>query len=212
MLAGPAACSRGRRTAPVHRVQRVCGRVNSDDTQRAAISSEKNTTGPLMNDAASPCWPPETPWRHMTSRGLLPPLALAPRGPRPPGQSWVARRPPAPKGRHDNHRPAPCSCYTPAPPRGAHGPVRRPGMTHRQNAYSDARPGPRPAPGSQRGRAAAEPVIPNRMGTLTPLAESIAASHASMIHPPGPCRRHGRGGNGRRGPRRSPSSEPSGCW
>jgi hypothetical protein len=37
--------------------------------------------------------------------------------PRPPGQGWVARRPPVPKGHHDSHRPAACCCYTPVPPR-----------------------------------------------------------------------------------------------
>jgi hypothetical protein len=53
----------GRRcgAAPVHRVQYVCGCVNSDHTDRAAISSEKNTTGPAMNDAASLRWPLQTP-------------------------------------------------------------------------------------------------------------------------------------------------------
>ncbi len=33
-----------------------------------------------------------------------------------PDKVWVARRPPVPKGRLDNHRRAPCSCYTPAAP------------------------------------------------------------------------------------------------
>jgi hypothetical protein len=48
-----------------------------------------------------------------------------------PDKVWVARRPAVPKGRLDNHRRAPCSCYTPAPC-GAHGAVPRPGMTNRQ--------------------------------------------------------------------------------
>jgi len=40
--------------APVHLVHRIYGWVNSDHTHRTAISSEKNTTGPLIDDAASP--------------------------------------------------------------------------------------------------------------------------------------------------------------
>jgi hypothetical protein len=52
--------------------------------------------------------PHKKSWEPAITRGDS---ALAPRAPRPPGQGWVTRRPPVPKGRHDNHRPAPCSCY-----------------------------------------------------------------------------------------------------
>jgi hypothetical protein len=61
-----------RGAAPVHRVHRICGCVNSDHTHKTAISSENNTTGPLIDDAASPRWPTETRWWCLISRGLLP--------------------------------------------------------------------------------------------------------------------------------------------
>jgi hypothetical protein len=44
----------------VHRVQRICGWVNSDHAHKTAISSENNTTGPIMNPATSPPWPLQT--------------------------------------------------------------------------------------------------------------------------------------------------------
>ncbi len=63
-------------------------------------------------------------WEPAATRGDS---ALALRAPRPPGQGWVARRPPVPKGRLDNHRPAPCSCYTPALPLWCSRPCPAPG-------------------------------------------------------------------------------------
>jgi hypothetical protein len=108
-----------------------------------------------------------------------------------------------------NRNPVPC--YAPGSRRGRLHTGRQPGWLH-YTARCPAGPAG-PLPGSQRGRAAAEPVISRRMDTLTPLPDSSAVRHAFMIHPPGPCRR--RRGRARRRPpepRRSPTSGLSGSW
>jgi hypothetical protein len=70
--------------------------------------------------------------------------ALAPRAPGPPGQGRVARRPPVPKGRHDNHRPEPWPCYAPGSRRGGTTPAAAAmAALHRQMPG----PAPGPAPG-----------------------------------------------------------------
>jgi hypothetical protein len=145
----------------------------------------------------------DTSWEPAAIRGDS---ALAPRAPRPPGQGWVARRPPVPKGRHDNHRPEPWPCYAPGSRRGGTTPAAAAmAVLHRQM------PG-RPPARSWAANAARH--WPSRRShhthTLAPLPDSSAVSHAFMIHPPGPCRRAT--GRVRRRPpqsRRSPSSELS---
>ena len=102
----------------------VCVRpVPHRPAARRGVAGHRQVTG------RAAARPHNRPWEPAATRGDS---ALALRAPRPPGQGWVARRPPVPKGRLDNHRRAPYSCYTPARPCGAHGPVPRPGMTHRQ--------------------------------------------------------------------------------
>jgi hypothetical protein len=112
--------------------------------------------------------------------------ALAPRAPRPPGQGRVARRPPVPKGRHDNHRPEPWPCYAPGSRRGGHHTSRQPGWL----PYTARCPaGPRPGPGQPTRPGSGTAGEPHRLDTLAPLPGSIAVRHVFMIHPPGPCRR-----------------------
>jgi hypothetical protein len=155
--------------------------VGSIASQRRA--SAPVTSGLLEDECISPCpvcaWAGTTPvgspatpcrtppsdrpprrasddksWEPAAIRGDS---ALAPRAPRPPGQGWVARRPPVPKGRHDNHRPEPWPCYAPGSRRGGTTPA-----AAAMAALYRQMPGRAPGPllGSQRGQALAEPVIP----------------------------------------------------
>jgi hypothetical protein len=137
--------------------QFVCGQV----TEAAAAPSSDGggpSLRPSEDERTSPCpvraWAGAAPAGRPAPRGRTPPRDQ-PRLPRVPSQvvgarghqggqctggagspghpdkAWVARRPPVPQGRHDNHRPAPCSCYPPAPPRWCSRPCPAPGTTHR---------------------------------------------------------------------------------
>jgi hypothetical protein len=83
--------------------------------------------GPVPHPAGSPARCCRTPSSHWPRRRASPKGRGSPQPPGgtvhwrcgPPGHPdkvQVARRPAVPKGRLDNHRWAPCSCYTPAAP------------------------------------------------------------------------------------------------
>jgi hypothetical protein len=144
--------------------------------------------------------------------------------PRPPGQGWVARRPSVPKGRLDNHRWAPCCCYTPVPPRWCSRPCPAPGPDAPANPCPDGpafvarsvcaaegapghgrwRRGPGPLADQPRGHAHRDAVRP-----ISPGKRRLPAARRS--HPAG-TQDPGGGGHGSAVPaRRSVPEDPPGA-
>jgi hypothetical protein len=117
----------GRMSAPAL-ARFVPGPVLHRRAARRRIAVHRQVTGRACRASHHKSWEPAA------TRGDS---ALARRAPqatrtRPGGQTATV-----PKGRHDNHRPAPCCCYTPVPPRWFSRPCPAPGMTQLQNACLD---------------------------------------------------------------------------
>jgi hypothetical protein len=103
----PSAQAFGRMSAPA--LPPVCarGRYHTRPAARRGVAGHRQVTG---RAAARPV-------KAVGARGHQGGQCTGAAGsPGHPDKVQVARRPAVPKGRLDNHRWAPCSCYTPAPP------------------------------------------------------------------------------------------------